>query len=53
MINQETYDKIEKIIRAKPATYTPEEALAILQQVGIIDENGEVTNDYKNIIVKI
>ena len=46
------HDIIEKILSQPPRKYTKEEARAVLVHLGVVDENGEVTEGFKDIFVK-
>ena len=41
------YAVMEKIIREPIKNYTKDEARDILQRIGVLDENGEITEVYK------
>lgn len=41
------YAVMEKIIREPIKNYTKDEAREILQRIGVLDENGEITEVYK------
>ena len=42
---------IQEVIDSKPRSYTKEESRKILLELGIIDENGEITPTFQGIIV--
>lgn len=48
----ELYRKIEEVINSKPKKYTKEEAREILVSCGIIDKDDNITEPFRDIIVK-
>ena len=46
------HDNIEEILNEPPKQFTKEEARAVLANLGVVDENGEVVEDFKDIFVK-
>ena len=52
MDNTKLYDKIQEVIDSPVKNFTKEEARKILREYNIIDDNGEIMERFKGIIVR-
>ena len=53
MTKQVDVEKLKKYVEYEERTMTKEKALKSLQAIGILDKNGDVTEPYKGVFVKV
>ena len=45
-------EAIQKVLNSPSKKYTKEEAVEMLQRLGVLDQNGKVTPEYEHIFVR-
>ena len=50
---QDSYEAVQRALRKECSVKTVAEAQRILQRLGILDENNNITKEYEGILVKI